>query len=499
MSRPHPLHPLQHLFSTAVLTLGLLGPTLHAAESTPPASSTPPKAPTVTDATQPASSAEPIYRMDPEMMRRYGLLPPGELPPSRTARNARTNVPGTTFQMDPVLMRRYGLVPNPNLTKNGRRSPSPATQTPEDALSQGLFEEEGNRNPTAALPYYQNVVERYEALRAPAGSALFRLGESFRKLNRTNDAAAVFQRIIREFSDREDLVKLSHQNLVGLGITPSSLPNPSASDISSQTAPNSPNPASTPARRDLISDMVSDPNDLSSLVQLPAEAEIRALEQKLAFIDSKLKSGTAEEQLTAISIALPDPILEKCRSMIKNLRLQIESYPPQQTNTAHVLVEKNLLQAYTKLREERQTAVLDEARFGLKFLKTLMPHLNSDSSNTNPGDGSPTPVKQVTEVLNKVAAVSDPAHRSRLIRHLFRDSELKNLWTHHGELQERLLLTQSKVSVPNLPSATADAEALRAAEVALAQSMARIIDHENELVRTLKLRIELQEAPAASK
>jgi len=396
--------------------------------------------------------------------------------------------------MDPVLMRRYGLVPNPNLTKNGRRSPSPATQTPEDALSQGLFEEEGNRNPTAALPYYQNVVERYEAVRGPAGSALFRLGESFRKLNRTNDAVAVFQRIIREFPDREDLVKLSHQNLVGLGITPSSLPNPSASDISSQAAPNSPNPASTSARRDLIVDVMSDPNDLSQFIQLPAEAEIPALEQKLAFIDSKLKSGTAEEQLTAISVALPDPLLEKCRSMIKNLRLQIESYPPIQTNAVPVMVERNLLQAYTKLRDERQATLLQETRFILQFLKSLTASADAPTPNTLSTDTDLTRTKRTKEILSKLATVTDPTQRSRLIRSLFRDPELKNLWTNHEGLHERLLFAQSKVAVPNLPSANADAEALRAAEVTLAHSMARIIDHENELVRTLQLKIELEEA-----
>ncbi len=51
-----------------------------------------------------------------------------------------------------------------------------------------------------------------------AASAVFRLGECYRKLNRTHDAVAQFQRITREDPDQETLAKLSRQNLVGLGV-----------------------------------------------------------------------------------------------------------------------------------------------------------------------------------------------------------------------------------------------------------------------------------------
>src|SRR5215472_1866249 len=48
-------------------------------------------------------------------------------------------------------------------------------------------------------------------------TAIFRLGECYRKLGRTNEAVAQYQRIVREFSDQQTLATLSQQNLAGLG------------------------------------------------------------------------------------------------------------------------------------------------------------------------------------------------------------------------------------------------------------------------------------------
>ena len=84
-------------------------------------------------------------------------------------------------------------------------------------LKQGLYEEEANRNLEAAIDAYQQVVARFDKDRRAAATAVYRLGECYRKLGRTNDAVAQFERVVREFTDDETLVKISRNNLAGLG------------------------------------------------------------------------------------------------------------------------------------------------------------------------------------------------------------------------------------------------------------------------------------------
>ncbi len=84
-------------------------------------------------------------------------------------------------------------------------------------LQKGLFEEEANHNLDAAIKAYQAVIERLDEQRKFAATAVFRLGECYRKLNKTNEAVAQYQRVLREFGDQDTLVNLSQQNLAGLG------------------------------------------------------------------------------------------------------------------------------------------------------------------------------------------------------------------------------------------------------------------------------------------
>jgi len=84
------------------------------------------------------------------------------------------------------------------------------------ALQKGLFEEEANRNLDAAITNYQSLVAQFDQDRQVAATAIFRLGECYRKLGRTNDAVVQYQRIVREFSDQQTLATLSRQNLTEL-------------------------------------------------------------------------------------------------------------------------------------------------------------------------------------------------------------------------------------------------------------------------------------------
>src|SRR5436309_5833820 len=88
------------------------------------------------------------------------------------------------------------------------------------ALQRGLFEEEANHNLDAAIQAYQSVVNQYDKDRKLAATAVFRLGESYRKQGKTNEASAQYERVVREFADQPEMLTLSRQNLAAMGSTP---------------------------------------------------------------------------------------------------------------------------------------------------------------------------------------------------------------------------------------------------------------------------------------
>ncbi|HKQ37731.1 MAG TPA: ankyrin repeat domain-containing protein [Verrucomicrobiae bacterium] len=90
-----------------------------------------------------------------------------------------------------------------------------------DALQKGLFEEEANHDFDAAIKAYQSVIDQTAEQRKLTATAVFRLGECYRKLNKTNDAITQFNRVTREFSDQTNLLAASQKTLIALGQTSS--------------------------------------------------------------------------------------------------------------------------------------------------------------------------------------------------------------------------------------------------------------------------------------
>jgi ankyrin repeat protein len=88
-----------------------------------------------------------------------------------------------------------------------------ATNDLASALQKGLFEEEANRNFPAAIEAYQGVINHFDEDRKLAATALFRLGEIYRKQGKTNEANAQYERVVREFSDQPTLATLSQSYL----------------------------------------------------------------------------------------------------------------------------------------------------------------------------------------------------------------------------------------------------------------------------------------------
>jgi len=95
---------------------------------------------------------------------------------------------------------------------------SAATNDLSGLLQKGLFEEEANRNLDAAVQAYQALVTAFDQDRKLAATAVFRLGECYRKLGKTNEAVLQYERIVREFADETTLATLSRQNLAGVGL-----------------------------------------------------------------------------------------------------------------------------------------------------------------------------------------------------------------------------------------------------------------------------------------
>lgn len=84
-------------------------------------------------------------------------------------------------------------------------------------LQRALLEEEANRNLEAAIQAYEALLKQFDRDRALAATAVYRLGECYRKQGNTNAAVGQYQRLLRDFSEQEPLATLSRQNLAALG------------------------------------------------------------------------------------------------------------------------------------------------------------------------------------------------------------------------------------------------------------------------------------------
>ncbi len=60
---------------------------------------------------KPVADNQPVFRLDPLLARRYGLIPPQGTNAAGTNGPATNAAPPATFRMDPAMMKRYGLKP----------------------------------------------------------------------------------------------------------------------------------------------------------------------------------------------------------------------------------------------------------------------------------------------------------------------------------------------------------------------------------------------------
>ncbi len=151
-------------------------------------------------------------------------------------------------------------------------------------LQKGLFEEEGNHNLAEAMRAYQAVIGQMDEARGLAATALFRLGECYRKQGKTNEAVAQYERLVRDFSDQSTLVTLSWQNLAGSG--------------SGVSAPG----AAVPSTAAAEAERVQLENLIAHLKSLPERKLVPAIQQSVPnpLLGSLLRKKAEQEQSLAL-------------------------------------------------------------------------------------------------------------------------------------------------------------------------------------------------------
>lgn len=80
-------------------------------------------------------------------------------------------------------------------------------------LTRGMLDEQMILDPQTAAKKYEEMVSDFDQQRETAAQAILRLGESYRRMKRFDEARAMYARILREFVDFPDLAKISQRLL----------------------------------------------------------------------------------------------------------------------------------------------------------------------------------------------------------------------------------------------------------------------------------------------
>ncbi|MGB6221404.1 ankyrin repeat domain-containing protein [Haloferula sp.] len=94
-----------------------------------------------------------------------------------------------------------------------------ATAEPDlrEQLRDALYTEEVERDPAKAADAYEKILADFDQQRPLAASALFRLAEVRRSQEKNDEAIALYQRLLREFSEFESESELAREHLAALG------------------------------------------------------------------------------------------------------------------------------------------------------------------------------------------------------------------------------------------------------------------------------------------
>ena len=259
-----------------------------------------------------------------------------------------------------------------------------ATNDLTTTLQRGLFEEEANQNLTAAIAAYQSVAAQFDKDRKLAATAVFRLGECYRKQGDTNHAAAQYERVLRDFSDQAQLATLSRQNLAGLGA-----------------------PAATSAPPSL-----STSTDASAGAAAAAAAESLALEAQVAELESLPK----EKLRIAVQQSFPNPVLTSLMQKLTESEQSVaglqKDYGPQH---AEVVKAVALTETINKQIDAQVEAVLR----GLN-IKRLVAKKTAEALQAQVGAAAPK--KEAASSSTAAPATASEAEDVKRIQAMIKDS-----------------------------------------------------------------------------
>ena len=199
-------------------------------------------------------------------------------------------------------------------------SPTPAaTNDLTTAIQRGLFEEEANQNLGAAIQAYQSVAAQFDKDRKLAATAIFRLGECYRKQGNTNEAAAQYERVLHEFSDQPTLVTLSRQNLAGLGSAPAAPAAPVLSDAARQEQKRLLEEEIKLVQKQLDSQQKQvQAGIIPSDAIVPTERELLKLKRQLAALDAGQPISIAATEIPAPATSTDADEVKRIQALIKD-------------------------------------------------------------------------------------------------------------------------------------------------------------------------------------
>lgn len=189
-------------------------------------------------------------------------------------------------------------------------------------LEKGLLAEEVHQNLDAAIQEYQSVLTQFTEQRKIAATALFRLGECYRKLGNSSQAAVQFERLIREFPDQTNLVQLSRKFF-------------------------------TEAGRTAVAAGASSPSQ-------PSEAEARLIREEIALVEQLLKDAERRRESGRASAA---DVIEIKRQLLPLLRKLPENTTPDKQKALireEIALVEDLLGQVQKATEVGAASVTDQ-------------------------------------------------------------------------------------------------------------------------------------------
>jgi len=253
-------------------------------------------------------------------------------------------------------------------------SAAAATNDPATLLQKGLFEEEANHNFSNAIHLYQSLISNFDNDRKLAATAIFRLGECYRKQGKTNEATAQYERVLREFPDQTQLTAAATQNLAALGTSKTEV-------------------AGT--------ETIQSDRDR-------ANAQARALKAQF----ERLKGFPKDEQRIAIQQEFPNPVMtalmQQLQETEQTLATLSKKFTPEHPEVLATLSRKDTITAQIDAQVKTTLTLLlsksDEAAKGAEVLGKLSDRATAEKQNGVP---EPSTNAEAEEVRRISAMIKD--------------------------------------------------------------------------------------------